>query len=203
MSGAGKMHSYKLTQFKAPLTCVIGAPRPAGTQVLLRVKACGVCHSDIHAAPRSDPGDDPAARSVRLDVPGGARARLAHAVAASVDNDGGVRWAGSALADAGFVLALAAAGRFVVQRTTLNPAGQPAHLVVGGAHTWSRNPMYVALNRRLRRFGARARRAWRVDLGRAALGRHELGRDPLEEARLRETFAQDYLDYCRRVRRWI
>ncbi len=26
---------------------------------------------------------------------------------------------------------------------------------------------------------------------------------PFEEARLRETFGQDYADYCRRVRRWI
>jgi protein-S-isoprenylcysteine O-methyltransferase Ste14 len=26
---------------------------------------------------------------------------------------------------------------------------------------------------------------------------------PFEEARLRETFGQDYVDYCRRVRRWV
>jgi protein-S-isoprenylcysteine O-methyltransferase Ste14 len=26
---------------------------------------------------------------------------------------------------------------------------------------------------------------------------------PFEEARLGETFGQDYVDYCRRVRRWI
>jgi protein-S-isoprenylcysteine O-methyltransferase Ste14 len=26
---------------------------------------------------------------------------------------------------------------------------------------------------------------------------------PFEEARLRETFGEDYADYCRRVRRWI
>ena len=57
----------------------------------------------------------------------------------------GVRWAGSALAVAGTLLALAAAGWFVLQRTTLNPAGQPARLVVSGVHTWSRNPMYLAL----------------------------------------------------------
>ena len=46
---------------------------------------------------------------------------------------------------AGICLSIAAAGRFVVRRTTLNPAGQPAHLVVIGAHAWSRNPMYLAL----------------------------------------------------------
>jgi D-arabinose 1-dehydrogenase-like Zn-dependent alcohol dehydrogenase len=43
------MLSYKLTQFGAPLTEVIESPpSPAGAQVLLRVKACGVCHSDLH-----------------------------------------------------------------------------------------------------------------------------------------------------------
>jgi D-arabinose 1-dehydrogenase-like Zn-dependent alcohol dehydrogenase len=46
-----KMQSYKLTGFKEPLTEVIEAPpAPKGAQVLLRVKACGVCHSDIHLA---------------------------------------------------------------------------------------------------------------------------------------------------------
>ena len=45
------MRSYKLTQFGAPLTEVIESP-PArkGAQVLLRVSACGVCHSDLHIA---------------------------------------------------------------------------------------------------------------------------------------------------------
>jgi protein-S-isoprenylcysteine O-methyltransferase Ste14 len=56
----------------------------------------------------------------------------------------GVRWAGLALPAAAFVLALVAAGRPVFRRTTLNPAGRPSHLVVSGAHAWSRNPMYLA-----------------------------------------------------------
>jgi D-arabinose 1-dehydrogenase-like Zn-dependent alcohol dehydrogenase len=43
MGGAGKMLSYKLTQFKEPLIEVIEAPpAPKGAQVLLRVSACGV-----------------------------------------------------------------------------------------------------------------------------------------------------------------
>jgi D-arabinose 1-dehydrogenase-like Zn-dependent alcohol dehydrogenase len=51
MAGLSKMLSYKLTQFNAPLTEVIESPpEPVGAQVLLRVKACGVCHSDIHLA---------------------------------------------------------------------------------------------------------------------------------------------------------
>jgi D-arabinose 1-dehydrogenase-like Zn-dependent alcohol dehydrogenase len=51
MAGANGMWSYKLTQFGAPLSEVIESPpAPKGAQVLLRVSACGVCHSDLHVA---------------------------------------------------------------------------------------------------------------------------------------------------------
>lgn len=51
MADADAMRSYKLTQFGARLTEVIESPpAPEGTQVLLRVSACGVCHSDLHIA---------------------------------------------------------------------------------------------------------------------------------------------------------
>ncbi len=43
------MRSYKLEAYGAPL---VGAdeptPQPTGDQVLVRVSACGVCHSDVH-----------------------------------------------------------------------------------------------------------------------------------------------------------
>ena len=51
MADAGAMRSYKLTQFGAPLSEVIESPpAPKGSQVLLRVSACGVCHSDLHVS---------------------------------------------------------------------------------------------------------------------------------------------------------
>jgi D-arabinose 1-dehydrogenase-like Zn-dependent alcohol dehydrogenase len=51
MNSARQMRSYKLTQFGAPLHEIIESPPlPTGTQVLLRVRACGVCHSDIHVS---------------------------------------------------------------------------------------------------------------------------------------------------------
>lgn len=38
-----------LTAYAAPLCeTIIDSPEPSGTQVLVRVKRCGVCHSDIH-----------------------------------------------------------------------------------------------------------------------------------------------------------
>lgn len=43
------MKSYKVTQFGEPLVEVDEpAPVPKATEVLLRVVACGVCHSDLH-----------------------------------------------------------------------------------------------------------------------------------------------------------
>lgn len=43
------MKSFQVTDFNAPLTEVDGpTPQPSGTQVLIRVKAAGVCHSDLH-----------------------------------------------------------------------------------------------------------------------------------------------------------
>lgn len=43
------MKSFKVTDFNAPLTEVNEpTPQPSGTQVLIKVKAAGVCHSDLH-----------------------------------------------------------------------------------------------------------------------------------------------------------
>ncbi|HEX8168666.1 MAG TPA: alcohol dehydrogenase [Beijerinckiaceae bacterium] len=43
------MRSYRMVDFGAPLEAVeAGTPEPTGTQVLLRVRAAGVCHSDLH-----------------------------------------------------------------------------------------------------------------------------------------------------------
>jgi alcohol dehydrogenase/propanol-preferring alcohol dehydrogenase len=43
------MKSFQVSEFNAPLTEVDApTPQPSGTQVLLRVKAAGVCHSDLH-----------------------------------------------------------------------------------------------------------------------------------------------------------
>jgi D-arabinose 1-dehydrogenase-like Zn-dependent alcohol dehydrogenase len=51
MASPNGMRSYKLTRFGAPLSEVIESPpAPKGAQVLLRVSACGVCHSDLHIA---------------------------------------------------------------------------------------------------------------------------------------------------------
>src|SRR3569833_4132474 len=43
------MNSYKVGEFGQPLQKVEAAiPRPTGTEVLVRITAAGVCHSDVH-----------------------------------------------------------------------------------------------------------------------------------------------------------
>jgi protein-S-isoprenylcysteine O-methyltransferase Ste14 len=116
---------------------------------------------------------------------------------------GGVRLAGLALAAAGLVLALVAARRFLARRTTLNPAGQPAHLVVSGAHAWSRNPMYLSLTIIYAGVALALGSAWPLILVVLPWAAMNWVLIPFEEARLSETFGEDYADYCRRVRRWI
>ena len=43
------MNAYQITQWGQPLEeREVEIPKPKGTEVLLKVTACGVCHSDIH-----------------------------------------------------------------------------------------------------------------------------------------------------------
>src|SRR5256714_1261431 len=49
IDGRNAMKSFQVTDFNAPLTEVDQpTPQPSGTQVLIKVKAAGVCHSDLH-----------------------------------------------------------------------------------------------------------------------------------------------------------
>ncbi len=44
-----QMHRQSLTAYGAPLSeTVAEAPQPKGTEVLVRIARCGVCHSDLH-----------------------------------------------------------------------------------------------------------------------------------------------------------
>ena len=44
-----QMYRQSLRNYGAPLCeTVVEAPRPQGTEVLVRVERCGVCHSDLH-----------------------------------------------------------------------------------------------------------------------------------------------------------
>ena len=43
------MKSYQFSEYGAPLALAeMPTPEPVGTEVLVRIRACGVCHSDVH-----------------------------------------------------------------------------------------------------------------------------------------------------------
>jgi protein-S-isoprenylcysteine O-methyltransferase Ste14 len=113
------------------------------------------------------------------------------------------RWAGLALVVFGLALASFAGGLFASRRTTFNPAGQPAALVESGVYAWTRNPMYVGLTSIYT--GAALALGQAETLILVALPWTVVNWIviPFEEARLRDTFGQIYVEYCRRVRRWL
>jgi alcohol dehydrogenase len=44
-----KLHRQSLTAYGAPLCeTIVDLPQPRGTEVLVRIRRCGVCHSDLH-----------------------------------------------------------------------------------------------------------------------------------------------------------
>src|SRR6201995_87890 len=44
-----KLRRFSLTAYQAPLCeTIVDCPEPKGTEVLVRVERCGVCHSDLH-----------------------------------------------------------------------------------------------------------------------------------------------------------
>lgn len=58
--GAEGNRSYQIKQFGAPLELACEAiPDPKGSEVLLRVELCGICHSDLHVWHGPRPGTAP------------------------------------------------------------------------------------------------------------------------------------------------
>ncbi|MCW0423775.1 methyltransferase family protein [Xanthomonas sacchari] len=117
----------------------------------------------------------------------------------------GQRALGVALIVAGVIANVAPKRYFRRAGTTVNPL-QPQRasaLVQSGLHRYSRNPMYVG--------HAIMLLGWLLWLGHpaavVALASYLLYVDrvqiPSEEAALQARFGATYVDYCRRVRRWL
>jgi protein-S-isoprenylcysteine O-methyltransferase Ste14 len=114
-----------------------------------------------------------------------------------------VRALGLAIAIAGLALGAFAGRLFLSRRTTFIPAGQPVRLVDGGVYAWTRNPMYVGLTLIYAGTALALGQVFTLALVVLPWAVVNWIVIPFEEARLRATFGQDYVDYCRRVRRWL
>lgn len=111
--------------------------------------------------------------------------------------------AGGLIALAGLGLALHCFVLFAGRRTTIMPAGAPSRLVIRGAYRFSRNPMYLALVLSYAGLCLQLGRPWALLLLPLPVLALQWRLIPFEERRLQRSFGAAYIDYCRRVRRWL
>jgi protein-S-isoprenylcysteine O-methyltransferase Ste14 len=85
------------------------------------------------------------------------------------------------------------------------PWDPPRQLVISGPYRYVRNPMYVGMGVAMIGFAITFPHATRVMLGELAFAAVAVSIFVIgyEEPTLRSTFGDDYVDYCRNVRRWI
>ncbi|HYE36817.1 isoprenylcysteine carboxylmethyltransferase family protein [Methylocaldum sp.] len=103
----------------------------------------------------------------------------------------------------GFATSASALFQFRLLRTTFVPTGDPTALVMEGPYCWTRNPMYLGILTALAGFA--------FFVGSASLFIAPIGFFfvidrlflPYEETKLSGLFAESYLEYQRRVPRWL
>lgn len=110
---------------------------------------------------------------------------------------------GSPLALAASLLDLWAAASFRRARTTILPWGTARMLVPGGPYRFSRNPMYLGMLFAYLGLTIAIGSWWALPLLAAVLVVMHLGVIRREEAHLEARFGAEYVEYKRRVRRWL
>jgi protein-S-isoprenylcysteine O-methyltransferase Ste14 len=88
-------------------------------------------------------------------------------------------------------------------KTTLNPMGEPSHLLTGGPFAITRNPLYLANTLLMIGIGLAAGSIWFIILAFIAAFATQKLVIEFEEKILSAKFGKKYKDYAKRVRRWI
>ena len=88
-------------------------------------------------------------------------------------------------------------------KTTINPNGVPDHLVTSGPFSFTRNPIYLADTLLMIGVGLISGIAWFLPLALIAAFATRKVAIEREEKLLKERFGKKYLDYAKRIRRWI
>jgi protein-S-isoprenylcysteine O-methyltransferase Ste14 len=110
---------------------------------------------------------------------------------------------GRALLVIGVLLAPGNALLFLAERTTINPAARPTKLITQGAYRFSRNPMYVGISLIYAGASIILGSLWPLILLPIPMLVMNAVVIPMEEANAREAFGEQYMAYCRSVRRWL
>ncbi len=115
-----------------------------------------------------------------------------------------IRWAvGGCLTLIGIALAAAGVRNFSRAATPV-PTNEPTRaLVTTGIHGWTRNPIYLGMFLVYGSIGVAARSPWILILTLPLAITIRYGVVAREEAYLERRFGDVYLDYKRRVRRWL
>ncbi len=103
----------------------------------------------------------------------------------------------------GVVVAFSARNLFRRSSTTTVPFETPASFVSSGPFRFSRNPMYLGLALVYLGVGCTQGLVWPLILLPVVVGYVDRVVIPVEERRLLQVFGDEYLKYCRRVRRWL
>ncbi|QPC87487.1 isoprenylcysteine carboxylmethyltransferase family protein [Mesorhizobium sp. NBSH29] len=88
-------------------------------------------------------------------------------------------------------------------KTTIMPHRASEHLVTSGAFSFSRNPLYLANTLLMFAIGLVGEVTWFLPLGLLAAYLTGILAIKGEERHLTTRFGKKYLDYSKRVRRWI
>lgn len=87
--------------------------------------------------------------------------------------------------------------------TTTTPGEKSSSLITRGPYKFGRNPMYVSLTLAYLGEAGMLAQIWPLFILPFCLAYINWIVIPLEEARLKEVFAQKYEEYCSKVRRWL
>lgn len=112
-------------------------------------------------------------------------------------------WLGVALVGTGAILIGWAAYRFRHHQTTILPHKASSRIIQDGPFQLSRNPIYLAMTLIQVGIGIGLGNVWILALVYPTLrimNQHVIDR---EEAFLKHAFGDEYLAYCKTVRRWI
>jgi len=110
-----------------------------------------------------------------------------------------------ALMAAGLFVGFAGVWSFRKARTTVNPwrVHSSSELVVSGIYRRTRNPMYLGLLLGLLSWGVYLANAFGLLLAMAFVPYMNRFQILPEERALQRAYGEDFLSYCRRVRRWL
>ncbi len=112
-------------------------------------------------------------------------------------------WVGVLVCGLGVALDLWSLGLFARSQTSALPFRPASAIVARGPYRFTRNPMYLGMTLNLAGVGLLLGRTWIVLsalLATAIMDRYAI---PREERYLERRFGAEYLDYKRRVRRWL